>query len=365
MSHIHVGRDGTRFGPYSETLARSLFAQGTITGDDLIWREGFESWRPASVVFGVAITASHTPAIEDAQFAHPGTIGRAVPSFLAAPPSIGKQVLWMEHPTTQEVRRAPWGFSWTTLVFGPIVPLVRRDMPGFWVSLPLAVITGGFTNLVFAFLGNKQYIKRLAALGYRAAAVETGSLDGASAALEFQLPIAAGAIPTGPGTLRPDAQTTVNSVSKVRMTWIAVGVLPIVALGVSNPTKYAADPFAGTTWNCGKFVEHYGEAGELTNVRQGDPTGLTPWDRMTTRHTGIYKVEKGAILFMGNYSVQSTTTTPSDMPFVTAMNNLRGTPQFHRYKFEISGDTLTLKRVASNGQVESTEFDGSQCSRAR
>ena len=55
MSHIHVGRDGTQFGPYSETRARSLFAQGTITADDLVWREGFESWRPASSVFSAAV----------------------------------------------------------------------------------------------------------------------------------------------------------------------------------------------------------------------------------------------------------------------------------------------------------------------
>lgn len=66
------------------------------------------------------------------------------------------------------------GFSWTTLFFGFLVPLVRGDMKGFLLLLVLDALISWLTkgigtlaaNLVIALYYNKFYIKELYAKGY-------------------------------------------------------------------------------------------------------------------------------------------------------------------------------------------------------
>lgn len=67
-----------------------------------------------------------------------------------------------------------YGFSWTTLFFGFIPALFRGDfitfVGGFVISLIIAVFTLGvgalFINLVWAFMYNKYYTRKLLEQGY-------------------------------------------------------------------------------------------------------------------------------------------------------------------------------------------------------
>lgn len=48
---FHVNRDGTGFGPYEESEAQLLYAQGNIAATDLVWHEGMTQWKVAREVF--------------------------------------------------------------------------------------------------------------------------------------------------------------------------------------------------------------------------------------------------------------------------------------------------------------------------
>ncbi len=57
---FHVNRDGTGFGPYEESEARSLYAQGNIVATDLVWHEGMAQWKTAREVLGEPPMAAST-----------------------------------------------------------------------------------------------------------------------------------------------------------------------------------------------------------------------------------------------------------------------------------------------------------------
>lgn len=59
------------------------------------------------------------------------------------------------------IKQCPTGFSWTTLFFGPFVPLFRGDFKWFLIMLVLCPSTGGAASIIFAFIYNKNYIKML------------------------------------------------------------------------------------------------------------------------------------------------------------------------------------------------------------
>lgn len=73
------------------------------------------------------------------------------------------------------IKKAPVGFSWTTLFFGFLVPLLRGDLK--WavimglVSLAIGAITFGigvfFVWVFFAVKYNELYIEDLKEKGYR------------------------------------------------------------------------------------------------------------------------------------------------------------------------------------------------------
>ena len=64
---------------------------------------------------------------------------------------------------TKEVKK---GFSWTTLLFGSFVPLVRGDWFYFFISIVAAMLTFGISWLVFPFIYNRLYLERLLSKGY-------------------------------------------------------------------------------------------------------------------------------------------------------------------------------------------------------
>lgn len=58
------------------------------------------------------------------------------------------------------------GFSWTYLLFGWLVPIFRGEIGIGALHFLLTVFTFGFTQLVFAFLYNKQNLSRMLLAGW-------------------------------------------------------------------------------------------------------------------------------------------------------------------------------------------------------
>lgn len=93
-----------------------------------------------------------------------------------------------KNPMTGAMKEAPVGFSWTTFFFGVFPSLFRGDWKWFAIMLFLAIITFGFSNLVFMFIYNKLYIRDLIGAGYKAKSIGSGDLDYASAKVGMQIP---------------------------------------------------------------------------------------------------------------------------------------------------------------------------------
>lgn len=82
-----------------------------------------------------------------------------------------------------------YGFSWTTLFFGFFPALFRGDfitfIGGFIISVIIAVITMGFgvffISLVWAFMYNKYYTRKLLEKGYVLAGSDADNTLAASA----------------------------------------------------------------------------------------------------------------------------------------------------------------------------------------
>lgn len=58
------------------------------------------------------------------------------------------------------------GFSWTTLLFGVLVPLYRGDWKWLIIMLILDSLSVGIAWFIFPFIYNKIYLKGLYDKGY-------------------------------------------------------------------------------------------------------------------------------------------------------------------------------------------------------
>ncbi len=96
--------------------------------------------------------------------------------------------LTMENPQTGIIKKAPVGFSWTTLFFGGLPALFRGDIKWFLIQIIIAVFTAGISNLVFAFIYNKTYIQKLLEKGFKVKDVEGAVLEEANKRLGINLP---------------------------------------------------------------------------------------------------------------------------------------------------------------------------------
>ncbi len=72
----------------------------------------------------------------------------------------------MQNPTNGLIRRGYFGFSWTYLFFGWFVPLIRGELGVAALHFFFTLITCGLWQIVFAFLYNKQYMRRMLEKGY-------------------------------------------------------------------------------------------------------------------------------------------------------------------------------------------------------
>ena len=53
-----------------------------------------------------------------------------------------------------------YGFSWTYLFFGPFVPMFRGELGVGALHFVFAFFSAGISNIIFAFIYNKQYLIR-------------------------------------------------------------------------------------------------------------------------------------------------------------------------------------------------------------
>lgn len=75
--------------------------------------------------------------------------------------------LSLENPRTGQMRRAPVGFSWTTLFFGFLPALFRGHWLGAIIQFVCAFLTFGLSGLVFMFIYNKMYLRHLLNEGFK------------------------------------------------------------------------------------------------------------------------------------------------------------------------------------------------------
>ncbi|MGN8505987.1 HrgC protein [Helicobacter pylori] len=64
------------------------------------------------------------------------------------------------------IKKGLVGFSWTTLFFGFFVPITRGDARWAIVMVVVTLFTFVLSNIVFAFIYNKQYTTKLLESGY-------------------------------------------------------------------------------------------------------------------------------------------------------------------------------------------------------
>jgi hypothetical protein len=95
----------------------------------------------------------------------------------------------LKHKETGLVKDGFYGFSWTTFFFGFFPALFRGDfitfIGGFVISVIIAIVTMGigafFIGVVWAFMYNKYYTRRLLERGYVLAGAEADNALAAAA----------------------------------------------------------------------------------------------------------------------------------------------------------------------------------------
>ncbi len=95
-----------------------------------------------------------------------------------------------KNPNTGAMKEAPVGFSWTTFFFGCFPALFRGDVKYGVIQFVIAMVTMGLSNIVFAFIYNKLYIKDLIGQGFKAQSIASGDMNFASAKIGMQIPTA-------------------------------------------------------------------------------------------------------------------------------------------------------------------------------
>lgn len=58
------------------------------------------------------------------------------------------------------------GYSWTYLLFGWFVPLIRGELGIAVLHLVITVVSAGVSQLIFPFIFNRQYMQRMLTAGW-------------------------------------------------------------------------------------------------------------------------------------------------------------------------------------------------------
>ena len=80
---------------------------------------------------------------------------------------VGAHPVKMKNPQTGQIKTGYWGYSWTYLLFGFWVPLIRGELGVAALHFLFTVVTCGLWQVIVSFIYNKQYTHRLIEKGFR------------------------------------------------------------------------------------------------------------------------------------------------------------------------------------------------------
>jgi hypothetical protein len=100
----------------------------------------------------------------------------------------------MIHPVSGQRKRAPVGFSWTSLFFGIIPPIWRQDWLAVVILLPLTIATillgvVWIQWILQGFFYNKWYLEQLIKNGYQMVQAEGRPIDEIETKLGMRVPL--------------------------------------------------------------------------------------------------------------------------------------------------------------------------------
>ena len=93
--------------------------------------------------------------------------------ILVSPIVVGVLLLGLQKPVrivhadSGLVKTGFIGYSWTYLLFGWFVPLVRGELGVAVLHLMITIVSAGLSQLIFAFIYNRQYMNRMLTSGWR------------------------------------------------------------------------------------------------------------------------------------------------------------------------------------------------------
>jgi ABC-type antimicrobial peptide transport system permease subunit len=119
---------------------------------------------------------------------------------------MAKETLHFKSKHTGKLKKAPVGYSWTTLFFTAFVPLLRGDWKWAVIMMLIILVLGGsiaavapnapvqsvsvWVGIILGFFYNKSYIKGLISNDYEVTSVEQGEIDATQTKLGLTLPLA-------------------------------------------------------------------------------------------------------------------------------------------------------------------------------
>lgn len=77
------------------------------------------------------------------------------------------KVVMMKNDTNGLIKKGLYGYSWTYLFFGWLVPIFRGEIGIGVLHLVISFFSCGISQIIFSFLYNKQFTQRLIEKGFR------------------------------------------------------------------------------------------------------------------------------------------------------------------------------------------------------
>jgi hypothetical protein len=78
-----------------------------------------------------------------------------------------QKTVLIKHQQSGLVKKGYFGYSWTYLLFGWLVPVIRGEIGIGVLHLILTALTFGVFQIVMPYLYNKQYMTRLLTTGWQ------------------------------------------------------------------------------------------------------------------------------------------------------------------------------------------------------
>lgn len=89
---------------------------------------------------------------------------------------MAKKVI-IQHPVNGLTKNGYYGYSWTYLFFGWLVPLFRGELGVAALHMLFTAFTLGLWQIIVSFMYNKQYMTRMLEKGYVLKDTEQGMTE--------------------------------------------------------------------------------------------------------------------------------------------------------------------------------------------